>query len=101
MKLTPEQKDEANYEIWIMNDGPEKHTKKHQELARQYLDELVNMDGWKVLSTEMVRDYDTSKMEAVIRRGDVLKLIHWNSFNKGFMEKGPSGGWFIFERGAN
>ncbi len=98
--LNQEQIEDAKYEIWVMNDGPAKHTAKHQELARQYLDELVNMDGWKVLSTEMKRDYDTSKMEAVIRRGDVLKLLQWNSFNKGFMEKSPSGAWLIFKRGA-
>tara|TARA_R110000737_G_scaffold313617_1_gene323145 strand:+ start:241 stop:549 length:309 start_codon:yes stop_codon:yes gene_type:complete len=87
--LTQDEREEANYIIWEMNDGPAKKQAEHKALALTSLEELPSK-GWKVLSTEMVGDGwfgPVRVLEAVIRSDRELKIIHWHTGNKGWMER--------------
>lgn len=94
---TEAEMEEARYELWLMNGGRERATVKHARLANESLADLPNY-GWRVLDSEVKDDHwhDISLTEAVVRRGDVIKIIRWKPFNKGWMEKSTSGAWIIF-----
>lgn len=98
IEITEEDREAARYEIWIMNDGPAKATTKHKALAEQSIVEDLEANGWDVLSKEIVKPLleDVSKYELVVRKKDMVKILRWNTFNKGWMEKSESGGWLIF-----
>lgn len=89
--------EEARYEAWVMSGGVAKATAKHKDLAYSYMSEKMN--DWRTLSHDMVRVSagDIHVVEAVVRRGDQVRLIRWNSFNRGFMTNHNTVGWVIFD----
>lgn len=95
--LTPDEQEEIAYEKWVIAGGPEKAKIEHEALARESLTVLEGA-GFKVLSEELVREaaHDFPVIEAVVRKGDELVLIRWQTFNRGWMQKMRSGGWVIF-----
>lgn len=95
-------KDEAQYIGWIMTEGPARAEARNKELAEASIIELENA-GYKVLSREMKRGFmeEYNKMEIVVRKGDAVKILQWNSFNKGWMQRAETGGSFIFKIGRD
>jgi len=96
---TEAEREEARYEAWVMTGGREEARLKHAQLAEEVM-KWVKGYGWTVLTQTMEREIgdEFDLMTAVIRKGDKVKLIRWNTFNKGFMEKLESG-WGIFYPG--
>jgi len=88
MKLTPEEIEECNYEWWLMTNGPQKAEIKQYNLAKKSIKELEEK-GYKILEENMVKKSfdDYKKMEIVVRKKDSVKLLQWNTFNEGWMEK--------------
>lgn len=90
-QFTNEEKDEAQYLAWVERDGPKLEEEKNEKLARQSLKD--EFDGWEILSANLKSRFfeDVATIEAVVRKGDVVKIIFWLPFNKGWMAKGPNG----------
>ena len=98
IEITEEDREAARYEIWLLNDGPSKMTAKHKELAEISMKEDLEANGFEILSKEITKPWmeDVSVYEVVVRKGDDLKILKWQTFNKGWMEKSQHGGWTIF-----
>lgn len=96
--LTEEEREECLYERWIIAGGPAKAKTEHEALALASLDALREA-GYAVLSQEMKCQpfRDVEVVEAVVRKGDKLNLIIWQTFNRGWMTQSPGGGWVIFD----
>lgn len=97
MCYTDEEREEAAYELWLIQGGPEKEQVKQQVAARLAIAEIETKTSWRVLSEDMVREAftDYAVLEVVVRKGDQIRLLRWKPFNKGFMEK-LDYGWGIF-----
>ena len=89
--------EEARYEMWVLAGGREKGRLANAQLAEASLKEVAEK-GWKVLSQTMEKESEDEfeLMTAVVRKGNEVKLIRWNAFNKGWMEK-LEYGWGIFK----
>lgn len=94
-RYTEANREEARHEAWIESGGPAKFTETHARLAFQYI--ALHMTDWTILSHERIRENDAHVLEVVVRRGDDVRLIRWNSFNKGFMTNYGTVGWIIFD----
>jgi len=94
---TEDQIEEANHEMWVMGGGRERSAVIHADLARATFAELSN-NGWRVIEQTDYKDSgdEFRKLEIVVRKDREVKILHWNSFNKGWMESSQSGGWSIF-----
>ena len=96
MAYSQEDRYEIAYMRWVINDGPRKATNEHMGLANSSLILLMN-DGWRVLENRMVKtaESEIELTEVVIRKGNVIHLLRWNTFNKGWM-RDTGHGWIIF-----
>lgn len=97
-KYTAAEREEIEYELWLMNDGPRKATEKHLKFAEESIVGELTENGWEVLHKELIKEFmmDTKVLELVVRRRGEIKTLRWKPFNKGWMEKYESGGWGIF-----
>jgi hypothetical protein len=92
--LTADQIEEARYEMWVEAGGPAKAQAEQVAAANRSLAE-IEAKGYRILSTEMVRETaDYAVVEAIVRKGDTLTIIRWKPFNQGWMSK--SVGWTIW-----
>lgn len=89
---TADEREEAAWAAWVVAGGPEKATAEHEAAARASLQDL-EADGWTTLSAELKREAfaDVATIEAVLRKADRAVVVKWNTFNRGWMEKGPNG----------
>ena len=98
-KLTHEEIEEESYLLWIETGGPAKMEAEHEELAKDSLKELQAM-GWDVLTSKLSRHLfeDFRLTEAVIRKGNVVKLIRWScGLGDRWTARDEAGGWTIFD----
>jgi len=98
MNYSPEEIEDAKYEIWLLNNGPAKKTEEQRLEAEKSIVEDLESNGWNVLRKNLVKPWmqDVSVIEVVVERGDSLQKLQWKPFNKGWMQKMESGGWGIF-----
>lgn len=96
-RLTTAEQDEAAYIAWIENGGPAKAQAKHDQLAVDAEPELTDA-GWRILEKRMVMTTAQSfyVVELVIRRAQVVRIVRWHTFNKGWFEADRPHGNGIF-----
>lgn len=95
---TATEMEEARYEFWVMGGGREAGEAKHAELATEAQADLTDA-GWDILTTAMKRHGDCAEFpvqELVIRRLNVVRIIRWHTFNKGWMTADGQHGNRIF-----
>ena len=103
MKYTAAQNEEYKYEVWAMSGGRERGAVKHRALATASIATL-EAAGYEILSKKEKRIGDFAEfntMELVVRKGDSLLILEWNTFNEGWMKRNTDcGGSTIFRVGA-
>ena len=100
---TKAEREDAQYEAWVLNDGPKQAELKHESYA---LMELAKLDklGFDVVEYDKVRPlgHDVSVIRALIedRRDGKNHYLLWHTGNRGWMTPSPSGGWVIWKAGV-
>ncbi len=85
-------------EIWLMSGGPASSEAKHKALATDAKLEL-ELHGWEIIQEKMAHHGDCSEfpvMELVIRQLNVVRIVRWHTFNKGWFEADGKHGNGIF-----
>ena len=106
-KITQQEREDARHEMWVVSGGRDIAERHNITLADASIAVELADAGWRVLERELIDDHwnEIRLVQVVVRRGDTIRMLKWQPFNKGWMFRsapgGCSGGWLIFDPTKN
>jgi hypothetical protein len=98
MTYTDAEREDARYEMWLLDDGPAKVTERERVKALASIDNDIKPAGWEVLKSDLVKPTgeDAAKMQCTVQRGNRVKIIRWSgsSVMNRWMVLEQDGGWW-------
>lgn len=88
LNFTAAEIEESKYDAWGLSGGRESSEAKHEALATEAQVDLTDA-GWDILTSTMKHHGDCAEFpvqELVVRRLNVVRIIRWHTFNKGWFE---------------